>query len=179
MALDEDTVNKNRATQAELYGAPLGDLLGVVSRDLGLTQGRIARILGLSAPMLSQLASGQRVKIGNPVAVQRLQTLTGLAGQAQAGELSDSELDARLAEVSAQAAVLTQTSSTHFGDAGAVRAVQALLRAVSSSEELVEASAALATSHPHIAEVLRVYGAAPTDEALAHYQRLTRINAQS
>ena len=65
--------------QRALYGASLAQLTGDVMASFGLSQAALARILGLSAPMLSQLISGHRVKIGNPAAVHRLQALVALA----------------------------------------------------------------------------------------------------
>ena len=47
-----------RELQRELYGAPLGEVGADVMKALGLTQGRLAEALGLSAPMLSQLMTG-------------------------------------------------------------------------------------------------------------------------
>lgn len=62
----------NRDRQRELYGAPLGDRVRRVTGALGITQGRLARALGLSPAMLSQLVSGRRVKIGDPAVLARL-----------------------------------------------------------------------------------------------------------
>jgi len=76
---------RNRAEQTRLYGAPLGDLLGDVSDALEISQSRLARLLGVSAPMVSQLASGHRVKIGNPTAVVRLQRMIELSREVHTG----------------------------------------------------------------------------------------------
>ena len=62
----------NREKQRELYGAPLADIAARITSGLGLTQGRLAAVMGVSAPMLSQLLSGHRTKLGNPAAVTRL-----------------------------------------------------------------------------------------------------------
>ena len=64
-----------RELQRGWYGEPLGELFRRLIADLGLNQSRLAAVLGLSAPMLSQLMSGQRAKIGNPDVAQRLQAL--------------------------------------------------------------------------------------------------------
>lgn len=69
----------NRRTQTELYGAPVAELVSTVRGATGLTQTAVAKVLGLSAPMLSQLVSGQRIKISNPAAVARLEALLDLA----------------------------------------------------------------------------------------------------
>ncbi len=72
---DAERIAENRARQRELYGAPLGDRVRVLTAGLGITQAQLARTLGLSAAMLSQLASGRRCKIGDPDALARLQLL--------------------------------------------------------------------------------------------------------
>lgn len=72
---DAGRIAENRARQRELYGAPLGDRVRVLTTGLGITQAQLARTLGLSAAMLSQLASGRRCKIGDPDALARLQLL--------------------------------------------------------------------------------------------------------
>ncbi|ODT97503.1 MAG: hypothetical protein ABS81_30055 [Pseudonocardia sp. SCN 72-86] len=64
-----------RERQRELYGAPLGERVRRITGGLGITQGRLARALGLSPAMLSQLVSGRRVKIGDPAVLGRLMLL--------------------------------------------------------------------------------------------------------
>ncbi|GEL26475.1 hypothetical protein PSU4_54290 [Pseudonocardia sulfidoxydans NBRC 16205] len=61
--------------QRELYGAPVGERVRRITGGLGVTQGRLARALGLSPAMLSQLVSGRRVKIGDPAVLGRLMLL--------------------------------------------------------------------------------------------------------
>ncbi|OMH32419.1 hypothetical protein [Tersicoccus sp. Bi-70] len=60
------------AEQERLYGQSLADRFGAVMSHYGISSRRLAAVLGLSAPMLSQLGSGQRIKIGNPVVQERL-----------------------------------------------------------------------------------------------------------
>lgn len=114
--------------QRTLYGAPLSDLVAEVTAALGLTQGRLAEVLGLSAPMLSQLLSGQRVKIGNPAVVHRLQSVLTLSGQAE--RFSPTEVAERLAEIRTEQATLTGGHDTDL-----VAAARALAR-LAGSEEL-------------------------------------------
>jgi hypothetical protein len=68
MTASQDYAEQQRA----LYGAPLGERFGVVLREYGISQRTLAATLGLSAPMLSQLANAQRIKIGNPAVYARL-----------------------------------------------------------------------------------------------------------
>lgn len=163
---------RNRDQQAAVYGEPLGNLFGRVGEQLGLTQARIAGILGLSAPMLSQLASAHRVKIGNPVAVQRLQALVGLGNAVAAGRVPRGEVETRLADIAAQASVVTQstTSGVALAPAAAARAVQGLFRAVASAEEVLDAATMIGRKYPELAKLLRVYGAGRTADAVAHFE---------
>jgi len=57
-----DAVTRNVERQIEWYGEPLGDRFGRLLARLSLSQAQLAGVLGLSAPMLSQLMSGQRSK---------------------------------------------------------------------------------------------------------------------
>lgn len=131
--------------QRTLYGAPLADLAAEATGALGLTQGKLAEVLGLSAPMLSQLLSGQRVKIGNPAVVHRLQAVLALARQASG--LPADAVVARLAEIRAEQPTLTGDPVSE-----ATAAARALGR-VLSADELV-AAAGQVTS-PTLAALLR------------------------
>lgn len=167
-----------RELQRGWYGEPLGDLFRRLIADLGLNQARLAAVLGLSAPMLSQLMSGQRAKIGNPAVVQRLQSLQELAAQVADGRTGAMEAAARMAEIreSAGSSVLGTTTHSASGEPGeasarqVVRGIQTVLRSVASASEIERAAHALAPAHPQLAEFLRVYGAGRTGDALAHYE---------
>ncbi len=58
--------------QIELYGATWAARFGTLRKAYGLSQGALAAVVGLSAPMVSQLVSGQRVKISNPSVLARI-----------------------------------------------------------------------------------------------------------
>ena len=68
------------AAQTEMYGEPLGQRIGRLLAAYQVSQARLAAVLGLSPPMLSQLMSGQRAKISNPAVLGRLVRLEELAG---------------------------------------------------------------------------------------------------
>lgn len=159
---------RNRHEQTRLYGAPLGDLVTEVSETLHISQARIARLLGISAPMVSQLASGHRTKIGNPTAVLRLQQLVAGARDVAAGT---DDPDTVLVRLEGTRADRILTRSSQVGPRRGAADVQHLFRAVASAEEVLSAAALLQHSHPAIAELLRVYGAGRNDEALAHFER--------
>lgn len=162
-----DEVIRNRETQSRLYGEPLSTLLRRSAGILSLTQTKMAELLGISAPMLSQLINGHRVKLGNPAAVQRLQLLRETGIEVEAGRLSLSEAVARL-ESNRSSDVFTTTQRE---EAPLVRQMQELFRAIAQADDYAAAAHALLPRYPGIAELLRVYGAEPTEQALAHYRR--------
>ena len=169
---------RNQAEQARLYGAPLTDLLTQVAETLEISQARLAEVLGISAPMLSQLKSGQRIKLGNPAAVQRLQSLVELTDAVRAGQVARSDALVTLAETGRMSGAFSRStvpstpSSPRPAPAPQVEHVQALLRAVATAQECLAAAAVLEPEFPALAEVLAVYGAGRTDEARAHYRRV-------
>ncbi|MFF3243125.1 helix-turn-helix domain-containing protein [Streptomyces sp. NPDC002870] len=176
-ATQQETTARARELQRSWYGEPLGALFRRLIDDLGLNQARLAAVLGLSAPMLSQLMSGQRAKIGNPAVVQRVQALQELSSQVADGSVSAVEATDRMEEIkkSQGGSVLTGTSqSTSSSGAPTVRRVvreiQSLLRSVSAAGDIIDAADSLASSHPELAEFLRVYGAGRTADAVAHYE---------
>jgi transcriptional regulator with XRE-family HTH domain len=61
--------------QRRLYGLPLVEVVHRITYRLDISQAELARTLGLSPPMLCQLTSGQRVRIGDPTALARLVVL--------------------------------------------------------------------------------------------------------
>ncbi|MCC9740487.1 DNA-binding protein [Streptomyces sp. MNU89] len=177
-AAQQEATARAREMQRSWYGEPLGALFRRLIDDLGLNQARLAAVLGLSAPMLSQLMSGQRAKIGNPAVVQRVQALQELAAQVAGGSVSAAEAAERMEGIkrSSGGSVLTPTGSQTTSSSGAptvrrvVREIQSLLRSVAAAGDIIEAAEALAPSQPELAEFLRVYGAGRTAEAVAHYE---------
>lgn len=65
-------VSRNIAAQREWYGEPLGDRVRRLVVAFDVSQAHLADVLGVSPPMLSQLMSGRRAKIGNPAVLARL-----------------------------------------------------------------------------------------------------------
>ena len=49
--------------QVEIYGESWSNRLSRLLRGYGLSQARLGAVIGLSAPMVSQLMTGHRVKI--------------------------------------------------------------------------------------------------------------------
>lgn len=169
---DTEHSAENRRQQVKLYGEPLADILGSIGSSLGLTQAETAELLGLSAPMLSHLISGRRVKIGSPVAGARLQQLQALSAEVAAIEVSPEDVAARLQAIRTSGPATggaTVTARTPSLRASTGRDVQQLFRVVSGAVEWLEVADLAAEKFPEIAEVLRIYGAGRADAADAHW----------
>jgi transcriptional regulator with XRE-family HTH domain len=158
-----ERIAANRERQRELYGAPLGDLVHSLTAVLGISQARLARALGLSPAMLSQLASARRVKIGDPAVLARLLLLDQRC-RATPAPASARTVEALLAEVSGArwrwaagqppppAPARPQVRKPSAADA---------LRAVAEPARLAAAAATLGPAFPELAEVLRQAAARP------------------
>jgi transcriptional regulator with XRE-family HTH domain len=175
--VDTQAVARNRALQSEWYGEPLGDRIRKVLERLDLTQAGLAGVLGISAPMLSQLMSGQRAKISNPAVLGRLVEAERLAFDDAFARLSPEQRRHRLDEIKAAApttsltTLRTQEGAVDQAIQDPVTAIQALLRALASAGEIESAAILLDRSHPELAALLRVYGNGRTGEAREHYAR--------
>ena len=145
--MSEQTVN--RRSQQELYGEPLADLVGGIARTLGLNQSGVARVLGLSTPMLSHLVAGRRVKIGNPLAHARLLQLRQLAADVGAGVVLPGSVPAEVERIAASQDSWATTEPTR-------RRVDPTSRllAAASPEEWLSICGEIAHRHPRAAEAL-------------------------
>lgn len=144
-----DAVRANRARQRELYGAPLGDRVRQLTARLGISQARLARALGISPAMLSQLVSARRVKIGDPAVLARLRALDG--GRAAHVTARDPRaVEKLLADI---ARMQWSWAGRRPGDAQPTAAD--VLRGIAEPRRLAAAAAALRSSFPEVAEVLR------------------------
>jgi transcriptional regulator with XRE-family HTH domain len=158
---------ENQERQRELYGAPLGERVRRLTGALGISQARLARTLGMSPAMLSQLVSARRVKIGDPAVLARMlmldQRCHGLRVPADR-----QTVDALLAEIA--------EARWHWSGPrrSAPRAMghrvqrpvpdgtaAAVLRGVSEPARLAAAAAALGPTFPELAEVLRQAASRP------------------
>lgn len=115
--------------QIALYGEPLGTRFGRVMQAYDLSQRRLAATLGLSAPMLSQLISGKRTKIGNPAVYERLVLLEQRSSEADPVRVL-AEVEATLVNHSTtQLRAMTQRGHAHLAQDLAVAVPRAELRA--------------------------------------------------
>lgn len=144
--------------QVALYGEPWADRFTRIRTAYGLSQGTLAATVGLSAPMVSQLASGQRVKISNPAVLARIVFLEehltdpGVAGGDRA------RIEEVLAEVRGSTPLLRTTSVSATLDRAA--AVE-WMRAHGEPGDLTAlADAALERGATAIADALREAGRA-------------------
>lgn len=161
-------VDASRTAQREIYGEPLGTVVDRCRGTLGLTQGRVAALLGISAPMLSQLVSGQRIKIGNPSAVARLRVMVEATDAVAAGRLPVADAIARIEAAGGPGELLTGATTRRASARETAEQVQSLFRRVASAPDYLAAADRVEAGHPEIAELLRVYGAGRTDDAVAH-----------
>lgn len=161
---------EGRQAQAALYGAPLGDILSRCGSKLGLNQSQLAVLLGISAPMLSQLVHAKRIKIGNPNAVHRLQVMHEAVADVERGNLTaEAAIESIGAAGSGDEFFTGTTRRTNAGDIAL--AIQSLFRQVASASQFLAAADEVAEISPEIAEILRTYGAGRADEAIAHATR--------
>jgi hypothetical protein len=151
----------NRERQRELYGAPLGDLVRSLTGALHVSQARLARALGVSPAMLSQLASARRVKIGDPAVLARLRLLDQRC-RAMRGRPRPHVVEGLLVEAAA--------ARWHWAGAAAPPPARPLtrppsaadaLRGVAEPARLAAAAAALGPGFPELAAVLRQAAARP------------------
>jgi transcriptional regulator with XRE-family HTH domain len=148
--VEADAVRRNRELQRRFYGEPLGDRLRRLLGALGVSQTVLADTLGLSPPMLSQLMSGRRVKIGTPAVWGRLVMLEERVAGGLAGDRA--AVVALLAEVRAaepRAAVPSVRRRTPDD-----RSCE-LLRTVAGPDELARAAETLDGGFPSLASLLR------------------------
>jgi len=147
-----------------MYGENWADRFGRLLRAYGISQSRLAAVIGLSAPMLSQLISGQRVKISNPAVYGRVVRLEEQLAQPEVQSGDPGQLARVLDEVASSHPALT-TMAMHTGPTGVTRAAPAVdslierLAAIADRDQLrVTARAAAATGAAELATAL--HGAA-------------------
>lgn len=173
MQRNQQEVTTTRSRQVELYGEPLNVLLGRCSTTLSLTQARLSELLGISAPMLSQLINGHRIKIGNPAAAQRLQWMIQIVRQVEAGEFSVEEALAQLQRNAESQEVLSAPATTTGRRTRHLAAdVQELCRATASAAEFLAVADKVRAEHPEIARFLTVFGAERADKAIEYADEL-------
>lgn len=93
--------------QVGLYGLTRADRLHGLMAAQRLTQGRLAAVIGLSVPRVTQLISGRRVKISNPAVNTRMVRLEEMAGSPSVAAGDPAEIARVLADVTTATPTLT------------------------------------------------------------------------
>jgi threonine dehydratase len=97
---DRQTADRRRQ-QSELYGASVDVLTQRIGQHIGLQPRDVARTIGVSFPMFTEVLAGRRVRIGNPVAISRLGMLRDFAGTLESGESDRADIELTLAQIRA------------------------------------------------------------------------------
>jgi transcriptional regulator with XRE-family HTH domain len=167
---DPKIVQRNLALQREWYGEPLGDRVRRLVRAFNISQAYLADVLGISAPMLSQVMSGRRAKIGNPSVLARLIMLERkvfipevAAGDPEAMKLAME--DVRESRPTVGRDVLRVDASS---DANA--AVDAL-RNILSSDDLLAAAELVDEEFPELGDLLRRAGERQAEDGQVTIER--------
>jgi DNA-binding transcriptional regulator YdaS (Cro superfamily) len=169
--------DRSRVTelQREWFGRSLAELFGTVTGVCGLTQAQLGELLGISAPMVSQLMSGRREKPGNPMVQERIVELGRALDAFEAGQIDAAGLRRALSDLGVAAQPRSGLSAPRsVGGSDPVAGVQFLrnlLASVASAGEIEGAAKLLDKRYPELAELLRVHGTGRTSEAIEHLQR--------
>jgi DNA-binding transcriptional regulator YdaS (Cro superfamily) len=81
-----ETVRRNLEKQREYYGEIFGERARRLVVGYDISQAQLADVLGVSAPMLSQVMSGRRQKMANPAVWARLVMLERILQTVQGDE---------------------------------------------------------------------------------------------
>ena len=154
---DHKIVQRNLALQREWYGEPLGDRVRRLVVAFDVSQANLADVLGISAPMLSQVMSGRRAKIGNPQVLARLIMLERkvLTPDVAAGKRE--ALQRALEDVRASNPSVTRDNLPVDARGNDRVAILALRRAV-DPEDLAAAADMVNGKFPDLADLLRRAG---------------------
>ncbi len=108
-------VSERRRQQQALYGESVDVLARKAQAVMGLAVHDLADIIGLSVPMLTTLLTGERVRIGNPVAIARITRLREFTDQLIAGQASPDDIPLTLAQIRASTtpADASRTTAVH------------------------------------------------------------------
>jgi hypothetical protein len=126
--------------QVEIYGESWSDRLSRLLRGYRISQARLAAVIGLSAPMISQLMTGHRVKISNPAVYGRIVGLEEFLAddRVQAGDPT------RIGEILADVAISHPVLTTRNLPAGATAHSAPVDPGIDPAAPAIEALAAAA-----------------------------------
>jgi transcriptional regulator with XRE-family HTH domain len=151
---ESKNVQRNLALQRQWYGEPLGDRVRRLVVAFRISQAQLAEVLGISAPMLSQVMSGRRAKIGNPSVLARLVMLERkvLIPGVAAGE---SDAIKQALEDVRQSRPSVGRDNLPVKQANGEEAAWPVLREVARPSELEAAASLLEGRYPALAHLLR------------------------
>lgn len=150
---EHTSVQRNLDLQRQWYGEPLGDRVRRLVVAFRTSQAQLAEVLGISAPMLSQVMSARRAKIGNPSVLARLVMLERkvLIPGVTAGE--SEAIEQALADVrDSHPSVGRDTLPVPGNDE---QVAWPVLREVAKPSELEQAAALIDGRYPALAGLLR------------------------
>lgn len=155
-------IARNVALQREWYGEPLGDRVRRLVVAFDVSQAQLAEVLGLSAPMLSQLMSGRRAKIGNPAVLARMVMLERRVLTREVASGDPAAIRAALEQVRDSRPTVSRPALSGSGEAGETLPVEAhrdevlvaALRALVPAAELAAAARLLSEGFPLLAGLL-------------------------
>lgn len=150
-------VQRNIELQREWYGEPLGDRVRRLVVAFDVSQAYLAEVLGISAPMLSQVMSGRRAKIGNPVVLARMLMLERKVLTPEIASGNVRALQVALEDVR-DSRPTVGTETVPVGGGSSYQVVLAALREIAEEDNLVRAATVLDDEFPAIADVLRRAG---------------------
>ena len=151
---DPEIVQRNLALQREWYGEPLGDRVRRLVRAFNVSQANLADVLGISAPMLSQVMSGRRAKIGNPSVLARLIMLERKVLTRDVAAGKPEAIQQALSDVRDSKPTVGRDVLPVDGTSDAATAVRAL-RNILASDDLAAAADIVDDDFPELAELLR------------------------
>ncbi|WP_253862834.1 helix-turn-helix transcriptional regulator [Prauserella halophila] len=154
---DHKIVQRNVSLQREWYGEPLGDRVRRLVVAFDVSQAYLAEVLGISAPMLSQVMSGRRAKIGNPVVLARLIMLERKVLLPEVAGGGKEAIQAALEDVKESRPTVSRDSMP-LGAGPDDQHVLTALREVAEGEDLLNAGERLDPDFPAIADLLRRAG---------------------
>jgi predicted XRE-type DNA-binding protein len=151
---DPKIVQRNLALQREWYGEPLGDRVRRLVRAFNISQAYLADILGISAPMLSQVMSGRRAKIGNPSVLARLIMLERKVLVPDVASGKPEAMKQAMLDVKASRPQVGRDVLPVDGSSDANAAVSAL-RNILSGDDLAAAAGLVDDEFPELGDLLR------------------------
>jgi transcriptional regulator with XRE-family HTH domain len=151
---DQKVVQRNVQLQREWYGEPLGDRVRRLVVAFDVSQAQLAEVLGISPPMLSQLMSGRRAKIGNPAVLARMVMLERRVLTPDVSSGDPRAIKRALEEVRESKPTVTR-GTIPVSENDPEDTVLPALRRIAARDELIGAAELIGGRFPSVAGLLR------------------------